>query len=82
MQKMLGYMRKTIQEFDMIQDGDRIAVGVSGGKDSLVLLKGLIELRRFIGIDYDVVAITLDPRFGGVEGGLQQRGSDVQRGGS
>ena len=61
-------MRKTIQEFDMIQDGDRIAVGVSGGKDSLVLLKGLIELRRFIGIDYDVVAITLDPRFGGVEG--------------
>ena len=68
MQKMLGYMRTTIQEFDMIQDGDRIAVGVSGGKDSLVLLKGLIELRRFIGIDYDVVAITLDPRFGGVEG--------------
>lgn len=68
MQKMLGYMRKAIQEFDMIQDGDRIAVGVSGGKDSLVLLKGLIELRRFIGIDYDVVAITLDPRFGGVEG--------------
>lgn len=68
MQKMLGYMRQTIQEFDMIQDGDRIAVGVSGGKDSLVLLKGLIELRRFIGIDYDVVAITLDPRFGGVEG--------------
>lgn len=68
MQKMLGYMRKAIQEFDMIQDGDKIAVGVSGGKDSLVLLKGLIELRRFIGIDYDVVAITLDPRFGGVEG--------------
>lgn len=68
MQKMLGYMRKAIQEFDMIQDGDRIAVGVSGGKDSLVLLKGLIDLRRFIGIDYDVVAITLDPRFGGVEG--------------
>lgn len=68
MQKMLGYMRKAIQEFDMIQGGDRIAVGVSGGKDSLVLLKGLIELRRFIGIDYDVVAITLDPRFGGVEG--------------
>ena len=68
MQKMLGYMRRAIQEFDMIQDGDRIAVGVSGGKDSLVLLKGLIELRRFIGIDYDVVAITLDPRFGGVEG--------------
>ncbi len=68
MQKMLGYMRKAIQEFDMIQDGDRIAVGVSGGKDSLVLLKGLVMLKRFIGIDYEVVAITLDPRFGGVDG--------------
>lgn len=41
MQKMLGYMRKAIQEFDMIRDGDRIAVGVSGGKDSMVLLRGL-----------------------------------------
>lgn len=68
MQRMLGYMRKAIQEFDMIQDGDRIAVGVSGGKDSLLLLIGLSELRRFIGIDYEIVAITLDPQFGGVQG--------------
>ena len=64
MQKILGYMRKAIQEFDLIQDGDRIAVGVSGGKDSLVLLQGLAMLRRFIGIDYELVAITLDPQFG------------------
>lgn len=68
MQKILGYMRKAIQEFDLIQDGDRIAVGVSGGKDSLVLLKGLILLQRFIGIDYTIVAITLDPQFNGVLG--------------
>lgn len=68
MQRMLGYMRKAIQEFDLIQNGDRIAVGVSGGKDSMVLLAGLIMLRRFIGIDYEVVAITLDPQFGGVPG--------------
>lgn len=68
MQRMLGYMRKAIQEFDMIQNGDRIAVGVSGGKDSLILLKGLIGLRRFIGIDYELIAITLDPCFGGKEG--------------
>lgn len=68
MQKMYGYMRKAITEFDMIQNGDKIAVGVSGGKDSLVLLMGLIGLRRFIGIDYDIVAITLDPCFNGVQG--------------
>ena len=68
MQKMLGYMRKAIQEFDMIRDGDRIAVGVSGGKDSMVLLRGLWMLKRFIGIEYELVAITLDPGFGGEEG--------------
>lgn len=68
MQKILGYMRKAIQEFDLIHDGDRIAVGVSGGKDSLVLLKGLAMLRNFIGIEYDIVAITLDPGFNGEPG--------------
>lgn len=61
-------MRKAITEFDMLEDGDRVAVGVSGGKDSLVLLQGLIRLRSFIGIDYEIVAITLDPCFGGVPG--------------
>lgn len=68
MQKILGYMRKAIQEFDLIQNGDKIAVGVSGGKDSLVLLEGLVRLKRFIGIDYEVTAITLDPRFSGTDG--------------
>ena len=65
-QRILGYLRKAVAEFDLIQDGDRIAVGVSGGKDSVVLLTGLVLMRRFIGIDYEVVAITLDPQFGGV----------------
>lgn len=68
MQKLLGYIRKAVQEFDLIQDGDRIAVGVSGGKDSVALLRGLYLLRRFIGIDYEIVAITLDPQFGGKPG--------------
>lgn len=68
MQKILGYMRKAITEFDMLSDGDRVAVGVSGGKDSLVLLKGLSKLRDFIGIDYSLTAITEDPCFGGVPG--------------
>ncbi len=68
MQRILGYMRKAIQEFDLIADGDRIAVGVSGGKDSVVLLTGLARLQKFIGIDFSVVGITLDPHFGGVPG--------------
>lgn len=75
MQKILGYMRKAIQEFDLIENGDRIAVGVSGGKDSLVMLQGLVLLKRFIGIDYDVVAVTLDPGFNGVWGDY----SDVEK---
>lgn len=68
MQKILGYMRRAIQDYGLIKDGDRICVGVSGGKDSLVLLNGLVLLRRFIGIEYELVAVTLDPGFGGVQG--------------
>ena len=68
MQKILAYMRKAIHEFDLIHDGDRICVGVSGGKDSMVMLYGLSLLKRFIGIDYDMVGLTLDPGFGGKKG--------------
>ena len=67
MQRIMGMARKAITEYDMIQNGDRVAVGVSGGKDSVALTMALHWLRRFIGIDYEVVAITLDPCFGGVE---------------
>lgn len=68
MQKILGYVRRAVQEFDLLENGDRVAVGVSGGKDSVVMLKALVLLRRFIGIEYDIVAVTLDPRFGGEPG--------------
>ncbi|MBQ8180708.1 MAG: tRNA 2-thiocytidine biosynthesis protein TtcA [Ruminococcus sp.] len=66
MQRILGYMRKAIQEYNLIQDGDRICVGVSGGKDSLVMLYGLKLLQRFINIDYTITGVTLDPGFKGV----------------
>lgn len=67
MQKLMGTMRKAIEDYNMIENGDRIAVGVSGGKDSVATLAGLANLRRFIGIDYELVAVCLDPRFGGEE---------------
>lgn len=68
MQKILGYMRKAVQQYGLIDDGDHICVGVSGGKDSLVMLEGLVLLKRFIGIDYKITALTIDPQFSGTEG--------------
>lgn len=65
MQRILGLIRKAVNSFEMISDGDNIAVGVSGGKDSLVLLYALAKLRDFIGIDFNVTAVTIDPNFNG-----------------
>ena len=60
MQKMLSYVRRAVDHYHMIEEGDRIAVGVSGGKDSLTLLTALAELRRFYPNHYEVAAITLE----------------------
>lgn len=67
MQKLLSHMRAACQKYEMIKEGDRIAIGVSGGKDSLALLAGMANLRRFYPEKFEIVAITLDPRFGGVD---------------
>ncbi|MBQ8791574.1 MAG: tRNA 2-thiocytidine biosynthesis protein TtcA [Ruminiclostridium sp.] len=72
MQKIMGYIRKACQEFDLIENGDRIAVGVSGGKDSLALLAGLAGMRRFAEFSYELVAITLDPGFNGQQNNYEE----------
>ena len=59
-QRILSFVRRGVDDYSMIEENDRIAVGVSGGKDSLVLLTALAELRRFYPKKYELVAITVD----------------------
>ena len=60
MQKLMGLVRRCVEDYHMIDEGDKIAVGVSGGKDSLVLLKLLAGLRSYYNKPYRLEAITID----------------------
>ena len=60
MEKILSLVRRCVEDYDMIQAGDRVAVGVSGGKDSLVTLAALRKLSEFYPKPFTVEAITLD----------------------
>ena len=60
MQKILSAMRRAIQDYDMIQDGDKIFVGLSGGKDSTMLLAALKAYQRFSPEKFTLEAITID----------------------
>lgn len=65
--RLLSFVRRAVEDYDMIAPGDRIAVGISGGKDSLALLIGLAALRRFYKNPFEVVALTVDMGFPGVD---------------
>lgn len=63
MQRILSYVRKAIDNYNMIEEGDKIAVGLSGGKDSISLLMALKALQRFYPHKFSLVAISVNPGF-------------------
>lgn len=63
MQKILSYLRKAIEHYNMIEEGDKMAVALSGGKDSITLLKGLKALQRFYPNHFELIAISVNPGF-------------------
>lgn len=63
LQQLLSYTRKAVDEYKMIDEGDKIAIGISGGKDSLTMLYALHGLRRFYPNHFDIEAITINLGF-------------------
>lgn len=67
LQQVLSNVRQAVDDYEMIQDGDRIAVGISGGKDSLTLLYALSHLRKFYPKKFELYAVTVDLGFDNVD---------------
>lgn len=63
LQHLLSYVRRAVQDYDMIQEGDKIAIGISGGKDSLVLALAMSYLKRFYPKTFEVIGITVSLGF-------------------
>ena len=61
LQTIIGKARRAIEDFEMIDENDKIAIGVSGGKDSLTLLYALHYLKKFYKKNFDIMAITIHP---------------------
>ena len=67
MKRVLSFVRRGIDDYGMINEGDKVAVGVSAGKDSLTLLCALAQLKRFYPKKFELVAITVDMGFEGAD---------------
>lgn len=78
MQKLMGLVRRCVEDYNMIEEGDRIAVGVSGGKDSLVLLTLLAGLRGYFNKHFELEAITIDMGLGMDYSGIQKLCDDLK----
>ena len=63
LQRLLSLTRQAVDDYRLIQSGDKIAIGISGGKDSLTLLYALQGLRRFYPEPFELCAITVDLAF-------------------
>ena len=61
--RVLSYVRRAVDDYEMIHDGDKVAVGISGGKDSLTLLCALADLKKFYPKKFELQAITVDMGF-------------------
>lgn len=63
MQRILSHMRKAIEEYHMIEEGDKIAICLSGGKDSITMLKAFKNLQIFYPKKFDIIAVSVNPGF-------------------
>ena len=63
MQRILSHMRKAIEKYNMIEENDKIAICLSGGKDSITMLHAFKALQRFYPKKFDIIAISIDPGF-------------------
>ena len=78
MQRLMGLVRRCVQDYNMISPGDKIAVGVSGGKDSLVLLQLMAGLRQYCETPFQLEAITIDMGLGMDYSGIAQQCQSLQ----
>ena len=75
MQKLMGLVRRCVEDYNMISPGETVAVGISGGKDSLVLLQLLAGLRQYS--DFDLEAVTIDMGLGMDYSGVRKMCTDL-----